>query len=92
MESWEKSKNAVLKKYPTARAIQHEDGHYTVMVNEWDMLGEYSMFAKDVNDAWIKAQQSSRVTQNFNRTHPLRNIKRDVRLKSENKELMKFFK
>jgi hypothetical protein len=67
-----KYKEIVLKQYPTAYAEYTEDG-IRVMVDGEYLAEEYYLpdtFDEDV--AWHNAAITCKITQNFNRTHPLR--------------------
>ena len=74
----EKYKKKVHKQYPGAFLAPIGSGHYTIMherdaLTLLDVLGELLLPpAKDPVTAWELAQMSSRITQNLNRTHPLR--------------------
>jgi len=67
-----KFKRKVLKQHPTAR-IEFTDAGLQVTANGNILAEEY--FLPETNDedtAWEYAAMACRVTQNFNRTHPMR--------------------
>jgi len=67
-----KFKRKVLKQYPSAR-IEFSESGLQVVANGNFLAEEY--FLPDTNDedtAWEYAAMACRVTQNFNRTHPMR--------------------
>ena len=68
----DKFKKKVLKQYPKAFAYEDADG-VRIMAGEKYIAEEY-FFPEtyDENQAWEYAATACRVTQNFNRTHPLR--------------------
>lgn len=74
----EKYKKKVHKQFPGAKLFSLSKGYYTIAVENddlsiTDVLAEYLMNpVKDPVKAWELAQTSSKVTQNLNRTHPLR--------------------
>jgi len=74
----EKYKKKVHKQFPGAKLFSLPKGYYTIAVENddlsiTDVLAEYLMNpVKDPVKAWELAQTSSKVTQNLNRTHPLR--------------------
>lgn len=74
----EKYKKKVHKQFPGAKLFSLPKGYYTIAVENddlsiTDVLAEYLMQpVKDPVKAWELAQTSSKVTQNLNRTHPLR--------------------
>lgn len=74
----EKYKKKVHKQFPSAKLFSLPKGYYTIAVENddlsiTDVLAEYLMNpVKDPVKAWELAQTSSKVTQNLNRTHPLR--------------------
>ena len=74
----EKYKKKVHKQFPGAKLFSLPKGYYTIAIENddlsiTDVLAEYLMNpVKDPVKAWELAQTSSKVTQNLNRTHPLR--------------------
>jgi hypothetical protein len=74
----EKYKKNVHKQYPGAYLVALGSGYYTIMqeqddLSRKDILAEYYFVpVKDPVKAWELAQVSSKTTQNFNRTHPIR--------------------
>jgi len=68
----DKFRKKVLKQYPRAVAIEDCDG-IRIMSGE-NFIAEEYLFPNTYNEdvAWEYAATACRVTQNFNRTHPLR--------------------
>jgi hypothetical protein len=67
-----KFQDQVLKRYPAAYAEYGEDG-VRIMNGEEFLAEEYFMpDTFDEDTAWQYAAMACKVTQNFNRTHPLR--------------------
>ena len=68
-----KEQRAVLKRYPDAKLSWNDDGMRIVTCNGISLTEQY--FLPDTTDddqAWKYAALATRVTQNFNRTHPLK--------------------
>ena len=86
MENWEQSRAIVKRRYPSAEVFEKINGKKTIMVGDWDMLDEYLLETDDDKKMWEYAKLSTLVTQNFNRTHPLRNAN------SESKKKYKHYK
>lgn len=68
-----KLRDTILKKYPNTKIQYDLDGNISIVVNGVDLMEEHLLPpTKDINEAWILADCSLRITQNINRTHPLR--------------------
>lgn len=66
-----KAQRQVQKRYPDARLSWDDNGNRIVTVNGESLIEEY--FLPETHDddmAWEYAALATRVTQNFNRTHP----------------------
>jgi hypothetical protein len=68
-----KHQKRVLRDFPKARVSYAEDGGYVIMNGDECITDEYFLPA-GINEAqaWEYASLTCRMTQNFNRTHPLR--------------------
>ena len=68
-----KHQRRVLRDFPNARIGYNESGEYVVMNGDECITDEYFMPGALTEDqAWEYASIACRTTQNFNRTHPLR--------------------
>lgn len=67
-----KHKKKVLKQYPDAVVVEDCEG--ILIMSKGKIIAEEYFFPTtyDENTAWEYAATACRVTQNFNRTHPLR--------------------
>lgn len=73
MTETEKIMRKVLKKAPTAKMLFDSEKNLYIDVNGVNLMEEH-LFppTKDPHRAWELADLSLKMTQNFNRTHPLR--------------------
>jgi len=68
----DKNKKKVLKAYPNAH-IDYDTNGLKIMNGDTFLAEDYFMpDTKDESKAWEYAAVACRVTQNFNRTHPMR--------------------
>jgi hypothetical protein len=73
-----KCKQSVKKQYPNAHLHLMSNGYYTIVEEQDDLtikdiLADHClMYSKNPTEVWQLAQLASKVTQNINRTHPLR--------------------
>jgi hypothetical protein len=73
MTDTEKIMKKVLKKAPTAKIIFDSEKNLYIDVNGINLSEEHLLPpTKDPHKAWEMADLSLKMTQNFNRTHPLR--------------------
>jgi hypothetical protein len=73
MTETEKIMRSVLKKAPSARLLFDSDKNLYVDVNGRNLSEEHLLPpTKDPHKAWEMADLSLKMTQNFNRTHPLK--------------------
>jgi hypothetical protein len=73
MNETEKIMKRVLKKAPTAKLRFDSEKNLYVEVNGVNLSEEHLLPpTKDANRAWELADLSLKMTQNFNRTHPLK--------------------
>jgi hypothetical protein len=73
MTDTEKIMRKVLKKAPTARMLFDSEKNLYIDVNGVNLSEEHLLpSTKDPHRAWEMADLSLKMTQNFNRTHPLR--------------------
>jgi hypothetical protein len=73
MTETEKIMKRVLKKVPNAKMVFDSEKNLYIDVNGVNLSDEH-LFppTKDPHKAWEMAELSLKMTQNFNRTHPLR--------------------
>jgi len=68
-----KFQRQVLKRFPNARLTWNDDGNRIVTVNGISLASQYFLpETKDDDIAWEYAALATKVTQNFNRSHPER--------------------
>jgi hypothetical protein len=73
MTETEKVMRRVLKKAPTAKMLFDSEKNLYIDVNGLNLSEEHLLPpTKDPHKAWEMADLSLKMTQNFNRTHPLR--------------------
>ena len=73
MTDTEKIIKKVLKKAPTAKMLFDSEKNLYIDVNGLNLSEEHLLPpTKDPHKAWEMADLSLKMTQNFNRTHPLR--------------------
>lgn len=73
MTETEKVMRRVLKKAPTAKMLFDSEKNLYIDVNGRNLSEEHLLPpTKDPQKAWEMADLSLKMTQNFNRTHPLR--------------------
>lgn len=73
MTDTEKIMKKVLKKAPTAKMLFDSEKNLYIDVNGVNLSEEHLLPpTKDPHKAWEMADLSLKMTQNFNRTHPLR--------------------
>jgi hypothetical protein len=73
MTDTEKIMKKVLKKAPTAKIFFDSEKNLYIDVNGINLSEEHLLPpTKDPHKAWEMADLSLKMTQNFNRTHPLR--------------------
>lgn len=73
MKELEKVMKKVLKKAPTAKMFADDDKNLYIDVNGINLSEEHLLPpTKDPLKAWEMADLSIKMTQNFNRTHPMR--------------------
>lgn len=73
MTETEKIMKKVLKKAPTAKMLFDSDKNLYIDVDGVNLMEEHLLPpTKDPHRAWELADLSLKMTQNFNRTHPLR--------------------
>jgi hypothetical protein len=79
-----KPKQLVLRRLPKAYIEHDEDGNIFVMNNDECIVAEYFYpVTQSEETAWQYALDALKITQNFNRTHPLRMDLSDFEIKSE---------
>lgn len=67
-----KFKNKVLKAFPNAKPIYFEDGVKIMSGDDFIAQEYYFPTTNNIETAWEYAAIAIKVTQNFNRTHPLK--------------------
>lgn len=74
IKKFNRLKNKVLKKFPTAKTQITKDGTYYVSDGFGGRIGEDFMIPpqKSVMEAWVWAAECVKLQQNITRTHPLR--------------------
>jgi hypothetical protein len=73
MTDTEKVMKRVLKKVPNAKMLFDSEKNLYIDVNGVNLSEEHLLPpTKDPHKAWEMAELSLKMTQNFNRTHPLR--------------------
>jgi hypothetical protein len=73
MTDTEKIMKKVLKKAPSAKMLFDSEKNLYIDVNGVNLMEEHLLPpTKDPHRAWELADLSLKMTQNFNRTHPLR--------------------
>lgn len=84
MNELDKIRTHVLKKAPTAKLLADDNMNLYIDVNGVNLSEEHLLPpTKDPQKAWEMADLSIKMTQNFNRTHPMRvDIYRDSDKKS----------
>jgi hypothetical protein len=76
-------KQLVLRRLPKAYIERDDDGNMFVMNNDECVVAEYFYPETQLEDtAWKYALDALKITQNFNRTHPLRMDLSDFESKS----------
>ena len=69
----EKVMKRVLKKFPNAKMLFDSEKNLYIDINGVNLSEEHLLPpTKDPHKAWEMAELSLKMTQNFNRTHPLR--------------------
>ena len=73
MTDTEKVMKRVLKKFPNAKMLFDSEKNLYIDINGVNLSEEHLLPpTKDPHKAWEMAELSLKMTQNFNRTHPLR--------------------
>jgi hypothetical protein len=73
MTDTEKVMKRVLKKFPNAKMLFDSEKNLYIDINGINLSEEHLLPpTKDPHKAWEMAELSLKMTQNFNRTHPLR--------------------
>lgn len=73
--SLEKNRAKTLKWYPGAIVAQDLDGDFYIEHQETNIFEEFLLTnASSPAEAWEKGALCAKTTQNFNRTHPLRDM------------------
>lgn len=73
MTRGEKIKHKILRKYPNAKLLVDSEKNLYIEINGINLMEQNLLPPTDNPDrAWIQADISMRITQNINRTHPLR--------------------
>jgi hypothetical protein len=73
MTDTEKVMKRVLKKFPNAKMLFDSEKNLYIDINGVNLSEEHLLpSTKDPHKAWEMAELSLKMTQNFNRTHPLR--------------------
>jgi|DEB0MinimDraft_3_1074331.scaffolds.fasta_scaffold05075_11 hypothetical protein len=73
MTDTEKIMKRIMKKHPTAKLMFDQEKNLYVDINGRNLMDDHLLPpTKDVHTAWEMAELSLKMTQNFNRTHPLR--------------------
>lgn len=73
MTDTEKVMKRILKKFPNAKMLFDSEKNLYIDINGVNLSEEHLLPpTKDPHTAWEMADLSLKMTQNFNRTHPLR--------------------
>lgn len=82
-----KIKKQVFKREPEAKLVMDSDKNFSVIVRGKNICAEYHYpKTKSAFDAWKHALEALKITQNINRTHPLRY---DMELKEDGNQSVK---
>jgi hypothetical protein len=97
MNDTEKIMRRVLKKVPNAKMIFDSEKNLYIDVNGVNLSDEH-LFppTKDPHKAWELAEISLKMTQNFNRTHPLRtenysSTEKKIRIRKRRNNLIDYY-
>ena len=97
MTETEKIMKRVLKKVPNAKMLFDSEKNLYIDVNGVNLLEEHLLPpTKDPHKAWELAEISLKMTQNFNRTHPLRtenysSTEKKTRIRKRRNNLMDYY-
>lgn len=97
MTETEKIMRRVLKKVPNAKMLFDSEKNLYIDVNGVNLSEEHLLPpTKDPHKAWELAEVSLKMTQNFNRTHPLRtenysSTEKKTRIRKRRNNLMDYY-
>ena len=97
MTETEKIMRKVLKKAPTAKMLFDSEKNLYIDVDGVNLSEEHLLPpTKDPHKAWELAEISLKMTQNFNRTHPLRtenysSTEKKTRIRKRRNNLMDYY-